>query len=331
MAAMSSLPAGAEHVPAQKKVALLTKVARMYHERGMTQPEIADQLNLSQSRISRLLKEAVAAGVVRTIVVAPAGVHTDLEDEIRSHYDLRDVVVVDAPAEQNEEALLAALGSGAAGYLEASLSPDDRIGISSWSSTLLAVLKAMSPRTTRMAREVVQILGGVGNPAAQVKATHLADGLARVTGSSAVYLPLPGIVADASVVHVLLDDSYTGAAPSLWDELTVALVGIGSLQPSELLRSSGNAISERDENELRERGAVGDVCLRFFDESGAPVESELERRVIGISSEQLRKTPRRIGVAGGARKHEAIRAAVRGGWVNVLITDEETAEFLLRD
>ena len=161
----------------------------MYHERGMTQPEIAEQLNLSQSRVSRLLKDAVEMGVVRTIVVAPPGVHTDLEDDIRARFELRDVVVVDAPAEHNEEALLAALGSGAAGYLEASLRPDDRIGISSWSSTLLAVLRAMSPRTTRMAREVVQILGGVGNPAAQVKATHLADGLARVTGSSAVYLP----------------------------------------------------------------------------------------------------------------------------------------------
>jgi DNA-binding transcriptional regulator LsrR (DeoR family) len=325
-----SSPAGTGQVPAQKKVALLTKVARMYHERGMTQPEIAEQLNLSQSRVSRLLKEAVAMGVVRTIVVAPSGVHTDLEDEIRARYDLRDVVIVDGPAERNEEVLLAALGSGAAGYLEASLSPDDRIGISSWSSTLLAVLKAMSPRTTRMAREVVQILGGVGNPAAQVKATHLADGLARVTGSSAVYLPLPGIVADASVVDVLLNDSYTGTAPSLWNELTVALVGIGSLTPSELLRSSGNTISDADEKQLRKRGAVGDVCLRFFDESGELVESDLERRVIGISAEQLRRTPRRIGVAGGARKHEAIRAAVRGGWTNVLITDEGTAEYLLR-
>lgn len=327
---MDSFPSGAAQVPAPKKIALLTKVARMYHERGMTQPEIAEQLNLSQSRVSRLLKEAVAMGVVRTIVVAPPGVHTDLEDDIRTRYDLRDVVVVDAPVERNEEALLAALGSGAAGYLEASLSPDDRIGISSWSSTLLAVLNAMSPRTTRMAREVVQILGGVGNPAAQVKATHLADGLARVTGSSAVYLPLPGIVADASVVDVLLNDSYTGTAPSLWDDLTVALVGIGSLRPSELLKSSGNTISDADEKQLRAQGAVGDVCLRYFDEKGALVESDLERRVIGISAEQLLRTPRRIGVAGGARKHEAIRAAVRGGWTNVLITDEGTAEYLLR-
>ena len=137
-------------------------------------------------------------------------------------------------------------------------------------------------------------------------------------------------MADASVVDVLLNDSYTGTAPSLWDELTVALVGIGSLQPSELLKSSGNTISAQDEEQLRKRGAVGDVCLRFFDAAGDPVESDLERRVIGISSDQLKRTPRRIGVAGGDRKHDAVVAAVRGGWVNVLITDEDTAEHLLR-
>lgn len=321
-------PLGARPLAADK-LSLLTKVARMYHERGLRQPEIAEQLNLSQSRVSRLLKEAVDIGVVRTIVVAPAGVHTDLEDRLRSAFGLRDVVVVDSPAEGDEESLLAALGSGGAGYLEASLGADDRIGISSWSSSLLAVLNAMAPRTTRMARQVVQILGGVGNPAAQVKATHLADGLARVTGGEAVYLPLPGIVADPSVVRVLLDDSYTGEAPGLWNKLTVALVGIGSLHPSELLRSSGNAISPADESALRASGAVGDVCLRFFDAAGEPIANELDARVIGITTEQLRRTPRRIGVAGGRRKHEAILAAVRGKWVNVLVTDEETADFLL--
>lgn len=313
------------------KLSLLTKVARMYHERGLTQPEVAELLNLSQSRVSRLLREATDLGIVRTIVVAPTGVHTDLEDRVRASYRLRDVVVVDSPEEGDEEALLASLGSGGAGYLETSLGAEDRIGISSWSSTLLAVLNAMTPRTTRQAKLVVQILGGVGNPSAQVKATHLADGLARMTGAEAVYLPLPGIVADPSVVGVLLDDTYTGNAPALWNDLTVAMVGIGSLSPSELLRSSGNAISVADESGLRALGAVGDVCLRFFDHEGEPVESDLDSRVIGISTAQLRRTPRRIGVAGGTRKHEAILAAVRGEWINVLITDEETAEFLLRE
>lgn len=301
----------------------------MYHEGGLRQPEIADQLNISQSRVSRLLRDAVEIGVVRTVVVAPAGVHADLEQRVRAAFGLKDVVIVDTPNDNNEEALLASLGGGGAGYLETSLNHDERVGISSWSETLLAVVNSMRPRTTRMASEVVQILGGVGEPAVQVKATHLADGLAKVTGGRAIYLPLPGIVANSNIRDALLFDDYTGDAPKLWGALTTALVGIGSLQPSELLRSSGNAVSEADQQVLLQKGAVGDVCLRFFDADGNTVESDLDDRIIGISVGQLRATPRRIGVAGGPRKREAVLAAVRGGWVNVLVTDEETADYLL--
>lgn len=74
---------------------------------------------------------------------------------------------------------------------------------------------------------------------------------------------------------------------------------------------------------------MGDVCLRFFDAEGRPVHSDIESRVVGIGSETLLAVPRRIGVAGGPRKHSPIRAAVLGGWVNVLVTDTGTAAALL--
>ena len=80
---------------------------------------------------------------------------------------------------------------------------------------------------------------------------------------------------------------------------------------------------------LRGLGAVGDICLRFFDADGRHVDSDLDGRVIGIEPDVLLAVPRRIGVAGGQRKHSAIRAAVLGGWVNVLVTDVETADALL--
>jgi DNA-binding transcriptional regulator LsrR (DeoR family) len=163
----------------------------------------------------------------------------------------------------------------------------------------------------------------------QVKATHLTDRLARVTGAEARYFPAPGIVARKSVRDALLEDPYVSEVASAWNGLTVALVGIGSLRPSPLLQSSGNAISDKDQDSLRELGAVGDVCLHFFDAAGALVDSELEDRVIGISGTQLRAIPRTIGIAGGARKVDAIRAAALGGWIDVLITDVATARRLV--
>lgn len=309
------------------RMSLLTKIARMYHEQGIRQPEIADRLHISQSRVSRFLKEAVSLGVVRTIVVPPLGVYSDLEEAIRDRYGLTDVVVASSST-NDEQSILAALGGAGAAYLETTLSRSDRVGISSWSSTLLAVVDAMVPRTTRSADAIVQVLGGVGNPAAQVRATHLTDRLARVTGADSMYFPAPGVVASETVRDALLADSYIGEVAASWSSLSVALVGIGSLQASPLLESSGNAVGGSDLEQLRAIDAVGDVCLQFFDIDGKPALTDLSSRVLGISAEQLRSIERRIGVAGGERKHEAIRAAARGGWINILITDVDTARML---
>ncbi|MCX7522708.1 MarR family transcriptional regulator [Microbacterium sp. STN6] len=312
---------------ATDRMSLLTKIARMYHEQGMRQPEIAARLGISQSRVSRFLKEAVTLGVVRTVVVPPPGVYSELEDAVRDRYGLRDVVVAEA-ASDDDRALLNALGAAGAAYLETTLTGGDRVGLSSWSSTLLATVDKMSPRPKPTASAVVQVLGGVGNPAVQVQATRLTDRLARVTGADAQFLPVPGIVANSAVRDALLADPNVADVAAEWARLTVLLVGIGSLQPSPLLKDSGNAISETEQQRLRERGAVGDVCLRFFDAAGELVDTDLGDRVLGISVEQLRAIDRTVGIAGGERKHEAIRAAALGGWLDVLITDLATARFL---
>ncbi|MEA9984046.1 sugar-binding transcriptional regulator [Subtercola sp. RTI3] len=309
------------------RMSLLTKIARLYHEQGVRQPEIAARLHISQSRVSRFLKEAVALGIVRTIVVPPAGVHSELEDGVQARYSLADVVVVDAA--DDDRGLLQALGSAGAAYLETTLTGSDRVGISSWSSTLLATVDAMAPRTTRTAETIVQVLGGVGNPAVQVQATHLTDRLARVTGADAVFFPAPGVVSTSAVRDALLADPYILEAVTEWPSLTVVLEGVGSLEPSLLLQNSGNAITAADQDALRRAGAVGDVCLRFFDADGTLVDAELHERVLGISSAELRAVPRKVAIAGGTRKHEAIRACLRGGWADVLITDVATAEYLL--
>jgi DNA-binding transcriptional regulator LsrR (DeoR family) len=112
------------------------------------------------------------------------------------------------------------------------------------------------------------------------------------------------------------------------DRVNVALVGIGALEPSRLLAASGNVFAPRELDKLRRQGAVGDVCLRFFDAEGEPVRSDLDDRVIGVTLPQLRKARRTIGIAGARRKYEAILGALRGRWVNVLITDRLTAERL---
>jgi DNA-binding transcriptional regulator LsrR (DeoR family) len=204
------------------------------------------------------------------------------------------------------------------------------VGISSWSSTLLAAVDAMRPLPAKAGAErALQLFGGVGNPAAEAHAARLTQRFADLTGARPTFLLAPGIATSVDAREALAGDRFVREALDGLAEVTLALVGIGALAPSSLLQSSGNIVSGRELAELDARGAVGDICLRFFDADGGRVDSDVDRRVIGVTLEQLRDVDRSVGIAGGARKYEAIRGALRGRWINVLITDRTTAERLL--
>jgi len=298
----------------------------MYHERGMTQVAIADQLGLSQARVSRLLKEAGERGIVRSVVVLPDGVDAELEDAIEQRYGLADVVVVDTAGSADASR---ALGAAAATYLDVSLVGADVVGVSSWSGSLVAAVEMMRPQLQPSARQVVQMFGGVGDAAVQVQATRLTGRLAEVLKAQPVYMPSPAIVGNASTREAMLADPSVAPVREAWRTMTVSLVGIGAVEPSPLLQRSGNALSPAESGALLASGAVGDICLRYFDDQGRPVTSPVDERLMGMSSEEILAVPRRIAVAGGAGKAAAIRAALLGGWVSVLITDDAVARALL--
>jgi DNA-binding transcriptional regulator LsrR (DeoR family) len=259
----------------------------------------------------------------------PHGIYTDLEDALLEKYRLKEAIVVDCQTADDEEGIQRALGAAAAFYLEKTLKRNDVIGISSWSATLLAMVDAMHPLSRWMDARVLQILGGVGNPDAEVHATRLTDRLSKLVHGNAVLLPAPGIVGSKDTRQILLEDPYISDVFALFDKVSIALVGIGSIQPSDLLKRSGNVFSPEELNLVREQGAVGDICLRFFAANGEPIIPLLNKRVLGMSLEQLKQVERAVGVAGGLRKHAAIRGALCGEWINVLITDRFTAETLV--
>ena len=217
---------------------LMVRIARMYYELGMRQTTIASELHVSQSRVSRLLKRAVADGVVRTVVVAPEGTYTGLEEALEQRYGLDECVVVESGRKEAE--IEAALASACATYLETTLTGGDVIGLSSWSATWLAAAQQLSAFRAPVAQKVVQLFGGVGNPRVQVKATRLIDLLARATGAEAVFFPSPAVLGSASAAEQLADDASVQRLLDLLPTVTISLVGIGSLKPSALLRESGN-------------------------------------------------------------------------------------------
>lgn len=311
----------------EEQVRLMVRIARMYHERGMRQSAIADELHISQPRVSRLLKRASDVGIVRTTVSLPAGVHTDLEEQLEERYGLHQAVVVDVTGSDGDTTR--ALGAALADYLAATLIGGDTVGISSWSATLLAAVSTMRPFRTPVVDTVVQLVGGLGDPRVQMQATRLIGQFASDTGATPLLLPTPGVLGTASARSSLMADPVVTDVVAAWARLTVALVGVGAVEPSALAQQSGNAFPEHERAILQQAGAVGDVCFRFFDAQGDMIDSDFNDRVIGIAPDQLRGVERRIGVAGGAGKFAAIRGAILGGWVNVLVTDTRTATQLL--
>jgi DNA-binding transcriptional regulator LsrR (DeoR family) len=306
---------------------LMTKIARLYYVDHLRQTEIADQLDISQATTSRLLKRAQDEQIIRINISAPPGTYADLESQLESIYRLKEAIVVESLPDEKQ--IMRDLGSAAAYYLDTTLKPNEVIGISSWSATLLGTVDAMMPISKPSGAQVIQILGGVGNSTVESRAVYLVNRLALLVQGKAILLPVPAVVGALDTRQLYLQDPFVCETIDRFDSVTLALVGIGSLEPSDLLASSGNVFTAQELETLRNLGAVGDVCLHFFDADGAAVQTPLKDRVIGMQLEQLRKVKRSVGIAGGKRKLAAIRGAVLGGFINILITDLVTAQELV--
>ena len=303
---------------------LIARVAQMYHIEGKRQAEIAETLRMSQATVSRMLKRAEAEAIVRTTVIPPPGTFADLETALRDRYGLTEAIVIDC-SEDRDGAIMARIGEAAAHFLEVTLQQDEVIGVSSWSQTLLRMVDNIHPLRNAKAKHVVQILGGMGDASVQTHATELTARLAKLTGGEPRLLLVQGLTSSREAKLVMLADPVVRGTMDLFGRLSLAIVGIGAVEPSELLARSGNVFSKQEMALLHEAGAVGEISYRFYDSAGKPVETPLNDRVIGISLEDLRRADRVMALAGGESKTEAIAGALRLGIIDVLVTDKFTA------
>ncbi|MDR7481846.1 MAG: sugar-binding transcriptional regulator [Armatimonadota bacterium] len=304
--------------------ALLAKVADLYYLRDLTQQEIAGRLGLSRPTVSRLLRRSRDLGVVRIEIVAPPDSHHDLERALEECFGLREAIVVTGDAD-DAAATRRALGRAGARYLERALHGGERLGVS-WGTTLRAVVDHLRGRPLRLT--IVPLVGGVGQVAPGIHANDLAAGLAAAFAGQAHLLHAPAIVASPGLRRALLADVGIRRVLALARQVDVALVGIGALVPSSTLVRSGY-FSAGDLAQLRRRGAVGDICTRAYTGTGASVDGALDRRILAVSLDDLRRIGTVVAVAGGPEKAAAIAGALRGGLIDVLVTDHLAAAALL--
>ncbi|HKM97053.1 MAG TPA: sugar-binding transcriptional regulator [Buttiauxella sp.] len=311
----------------QDEQRLLVKIATLYFVEGMKQSEIAGLLHLSQSFISRAITRCQKEGVVKISVIQPPNIFLSLEQALEKKYGIRQAIVVDVDESAPAAQIKHAIGSAAAHYVETRLRPNDLVGISSWSSTIRAMVDELHPQSIK-ARGVIQLLGGVG-PNGNVQATILTQNLAAQLDCPAWLLPSQSIEHSVEERAKLVASDDVAEVVKKFAEVDVAILGIGELEPSQLLKNSGNYYAEVMLKTLAERGAVGDICLHYFNAQGEPVLSKAEDPVIGMELSQVRDCPHVVALAGGIDKANAIRGALQGGYIDVLITDYPTAHQLL--
>jgi DNA-binding transcriptional regulator LsrR (DeoR family) len=173
------------------------------------------------------------------------------------------------------------------------------------------------------------MLGDLGSPMLQHEAALATLQMAKALGAEAVFLRTPGVMASADLRNAAIADLHVQAALKLLDQLDVAFVGVGPADFHGPLEEGDNFFSAKQLAEVRAAGAVGQLHQRFIDAQGQPVKTALDDLVVGITLTQLRKARRKIAVAGGTAKHKALAAALAGKWIDVLVTDVNTANTLL--
>ena len=306
---------------------LMTLASRLYHERGIRQRDIAIRLGISQPRVSRLLAQAEEQGIIRTVVVAPDGIYPEPEEALEDLYGLRECHVVEVAG--GDQAIPRELGGAAAHYLNEATLWGPHVGFTSWSSTLRETVRALDPVRRSGTTHVVEMLGDLGAPLLQHEAGHATLRLAAMLGAEPVLLRAPGVVATSGLREAVLHDAHVARALRLLDRLDVAFVGVGPADFHGPLREGDNFFTAAQLAAVRAAGAVGQLDQRFVDAHGKPVASPLDDLVVAITLEQLRAAGTRVAVAGGTTKRAPLHAALRGGWVDVLVTDLASARYLI--
>jgi DNA-binding transcriptional regulator LsrR (DeoR family) len=306
---------------------LLADVAEMYYQEGQTQAEISTKIGMTRSAISRMLTEARQKGIVEIHIHRPLHYHTGLETRLVEVFNLRGAHVISWQNNQRYGELKKRLGRAAAIVLNEIIQPNQIIGIA-WGTTVQATIDAYEANNFENMR-VVQLLGVLGSTRHAYSGQALVERLARKLDGEGIYLYTPFIVENENTAKFLRNDLSVREAISLGKQSDIALLGVGSTKPEFCSLFQGSHISKQDLTTIVKSKAVGDVSGHYFDIMGELTEVDFHKRLMGISQEDLLKIPIRLGVAGNEEKAEAIYGALCGGFINMLVTDNLTAEKLL--
>jgi len=296
--------------------------ARRYFIGQQTKSRIADELGISRFKVARLIDAAIDQHIIQFVIAETDGLNSELGEAVRSRYELNAVLVLNGPDLSTSE-LTAPLGNLAASLLEEILIDGQLVGVA-WGRTLAAMAKALShlPKV-----DVVQVAGAPAGLDISQNPVELVHRLATLSNGAAYPIYGPMWTEDPTLAQGLRQEPAVAKAIAKYDSIDVLVVGIGSWNPAESCLCSGFPPAWR--REALAMGVQADICGTLLDRSGAEVPSKLDECGITITAAQVQRIPEVIGIGGGLEKAEAIAAVLRGGWIDVLVTDAGVARRLL--
>jgi dihydroxyacetone kinase-like protein len=301
---------------------LLLWAAWLYYEEGLTQGEIADHMGVSRPSVNAYLADARVRGIVNIEIDPERFRALSIARDLQEHFGLDDCFVI--PSTGSDSPLVNRLGAAAAQVLSRITRSGDTIAVT-WGRTMLAMAQHLEIRSLQDLR-VIQATGGTTAKIAwtpEACATRLADAI----GARCIPLSAPAIVSSPEMRDLLVREAVLSEQMEVLAEANRIVLGISSLRPESTIHTSGffDGIAMHEHY----HDAVGSIAGRLISATGQPVDGPLAGRVIGIGLDQILAIRSRIGVAGGMDKVQAILAALRGGYVNVMVTDFDTARAIL--
>lgn len=300
----------------EQTYALATKAAWYYYMEDSTQAQIAEVMGISRAKVIRLLEEARAQGIVQFSFRKNDSQRVFAEQLLIDRFGLKDAFVVPTPLDSS--AINQSIAQGAAHYVSDHLREDGYLNIG-YGDTVSRMLGFLA-KNREESLNVVSLTGGV---------SYYLPSVGTTAYSMHLFLtPSPLVVSSRQVRDALLDEKSLQDVSTMTEYADMSVVGIGAAVEGATVLRNG-ILNEGELTVLKMQGAVGDVLNHFMDKDGNLIQTEIEDRVISTDLDKLRQLKNVVGVAGGKDKVTAIKAVLNGGYLNVLITDSDTAAELL--
>lgn len=297
--------------------------SKLYYKDNLTQQQIAQQLNVSRMKVSRLLQQAKDEGIVR-ITIDYSGTYPGLEKELQDKYRLKDVVVIDTSVGVSAKEQVA---SAAAFYLENYVKKKSTIAVG-WGTTMKLVPDYMHQMES-YELTFSPIIGGQGQRELDMHATTIASNFAKKTGGRALSLIAPALVENGEEKQILMKNELIHSVVETTADAEYAVFSLGNpLVINSSISKSGYFFDE-DLAQLEQEEAVCDlVSTVFLNKESRECCKSITDRCIGITGRQLKNIPNKICIVESEEKKKSVKAALDGGYIDVLIVDQVIAEYL---